>query len=75
MTKIFSPEQLRQLVEQNLPPDPGDGKTHALIGTVDQNGAQVLAVMKFTNVWQLQAAARHDWNGDNEVGAKIIARW
>jgi hypothetical protein len=78
-TSIFSPEALSKVVSDTLPADARPGEK-IVVGTVDQNGAQVVASFK-NNVqgsglnWELQAAARHDWNGDNSVGAKVLLRW
>lgn len=74
MIGIFSPEALAKVVSETLPADakPGD---KVVVGTVDQNGAQVVASFKLKDKWELQAAARHEWNGDNSVGAKVLLRW
>lgn len=72
-TTIFSPDQLKQLVTKTLVDVPKDHKI-AVVGTVDQHGAEVVA--NFTsqnNEWQLQAAYRHDWSGDNEIGATVMS--
>lgn len=71
---LFTPEALQQII-QKLPPEPNDGKTHSLIGSVDSQGVQVAVVMKFADTWQVQGVVKHDWNGDNTVGAKLIGRW
>lgn len=73
-TSIFSPEALKKVIDNTLP---ADGKTgeKVVVGTVDQNGAQVVASFKFKEKWELQAAARHEWAGDNSVGAKVLLRW
>lgn len=78
---IFSSEQLARVVREALPTDADTG-TKVLVGTVDQDGAQV--VVAFKNIaagdtrrptWEVQAAARHTWAGDNQVGAKAIMQW
>lgn len=75
MNSIFSPEALTKVVTETLPND-GKPNEKAVVGTVDQHGAQVVASFKFKeDRWELQAAARHDWNGDNSVGAKVLLRW
>lgn len=74
---IFSPEQLDKIVTETLPADAGPG-TKVVVGAIDQHGAQVVASFKSSldgTGWELQAAARHDWNGDNSVGAKVLLRW
>ncbi len=73
---IFSPQQLDSIVQQTLPSVP-EGHTNAVVGTVDQKGAQVVAVFKLgdDNRWTASAVARHEWSGDNEVGGSIIYSW
>ncbi len=74
-TNIFSPESLKKVIDTTLPSD-GKPNEKVVVGTVDQHGAQVVASFKFKeNKWELQGAARHDWNGDNSVGAKVLLRW
>ena len=54
-----------------------DGHTNAVIGTVDQTGAQVIVVAKLgaDKNWTVSAEGRHDWSGDNQVGANVIYSW
>lgn len=76
-TSIFSPESLQKLVDESLPKDAGPND-HVVVGTLDETGAQVVAGFTFHEskaTWELQAAARHDWGGNNEVGAKVLLRW
>lgn len=69
---IFSQEQLRKLVADTLPPAT-DGHSVAVVGTVDQHGAQVVAGFTSKNQqWRFNGAFRHDWNGDNTVGAQVM---
>ena len=74
VTTFFSQAQLAKIVSETLPPV-SDDHTIAVVGTVDADGAQVVA--NFTRRtgsgdWQLQAAYRHDWNGDDRVGAHVM---
>lgn len=74
---LFAPEQLAKLVAETLPPDAKPGEK-VVVGTVDQHGAQVVASFKFQSAkaaWELQAAAHHDWNGNDTIGAKVLLRW
>lgn len=73
-TTIFSPERLQQVIDETIPADAKPGE-HFVIGTLDQSGAQVVAVFQVNQAVRLEAAARHNWNGENQVGAKVIARW
>ncbi len=75
-TTILTPEQLKTLSDAAVKTVP-DGHSNAIIGTVDQDGAQIVAVAKLgpSNNWDVTAAARHDWSGDNEVGASVIYSW
>ena len=71
---------LAALVAEALPADARPGET-VIIGTVDSNGAQVVASLTFragwwrAGRWELQAAAQHRWSGDDSVGTKILLRW
>jgi hypothetical protein len=71
---IFSPEQLEQIIQRTLPATPAN-HSHAVVATVDQNGAQVVASFKRTSHWELQAAAQHEWSGDDSVGARVLLSW
>lgn len=75
-TTIISSDQLNAIAAQTLPTVP-DGHSNAIVGTVDQNGAQVVAVFKLgaSKNWDVTAVGRHDWSGDNEVGASVIYSW
>jgi hypothetical protein len=71
---IFSQTQLQQAVAA-IPPDLPEGHSSAIVGTVDQTGAQVIVGFKkdaLGGTWQAQGAFRHDWSGDNSVGARFI---
>lgn len=76
-TGIFAPKQLQHLIDESLPTDAIPGEK-VVVGTIDKTGAQVLATFKWHSqkaTWELKAAARHDWSGDNNVEAKVILRW
>ena len=72
---VFGPDQLAAAVKQAdaaVPP----GHTNALVGTVDSTGAQVLLTMKMgTGGWTASGIARHDWSGDNQIGASVVYSW
>lgn len=75
---IFSQAALDQLVEQAIPSDLPEGHNSAIVGTVDQEGAQV--VIGFNRdaaggTWEASGAFRHTWAGDNQVGARLIYSW
>lgn len=75
---IFSNAQLAKLVADTVVPQTDPAHTHVVVGTVDQQGAQVVASFKKSGSgagWELQAAARHDWSGDNSVGGRVILKW
>lgn len=74
MANILSPEALQRVIVETLPPD-GRPNEKIVVGTVDQHGAQVVASFKMKERWELQAAARHDWSGENTLGAKVLLRW
>lgn len=69
---LFAPEQLKQIVADTLIDVPKDHRV-AVVGTFDRNGAAVVA--NFASVdgrWKLQAAYRHDWSGNDSIGAKVM---
>lgn len=74
MPAVFSQARLAEIVASVLPSDAKPGEK-VVVGTIDDHGAQVVASFKLRDAWELQAAARHDWNGDNTVGAKVLLRW
>lgn len=71
---IFSQAALEKAVASVLPTDAPVG-AKVVVGTIDQDGAQVVASFKLKDKWELQAAARHDWGGKNSVGAKVLLQW
>lgn len=79
MTNIFSPEALAKIVNDTLPSATDKDHTNAIVGGIDQNGAQVVAHFEYDakRGWVLNAdaVARHDWSGDNSVGARVILKW
>ena len=73
-TTFFSQAQLARIVQETLPPV-SDDHTIAVVGTVDNDGAQVVANFTRrtgTGDWTLQAAYRHDWAGDVRIGAHVM---
>lgn len=73
----FSQQQLDAIVHQALASSLPDGHTNAIVGMVDEHGAQVVAGFHFgeSDRWEFQGAFRHDWSGANEAGAKLICSW
>jgi hypothetical protein len=74
MPEIFSQARLTEIVSSVLPADAKPGEK-VVVGTVDEHGAQVVASFKLRDHWELQAAARHDWDGTDSVGGKVLLRW
>lgn len=76
-TSIFSPEALDKIVNETIPSTPNATDFHSyVVGGIDQDGAQVVALLKFSDdKWEVSAAARHNWTGDNSVGAKVLLRF
>ena len=76
---IFSPDQLAQIVQQTIPAATDATHQNAIVGSVDQTGAQVVAhfVYKPQSGWELNAnaVARYDWTGDVSVGAQVLLKW
>lgn len=75
MITVLTPSQVQSLIN-TMPPLPSN-HTNAIVGTLDQNGAQVLASFKMGpgDKWIATGAARHEWSGQNEVGASVIYSW
>lgn len=71
---IFSNEQLAKVVAESLPKD-AQKNEKIVIGTIDQDGVQVVASFKLKEKWELQAAVRHNWDNTDAVGAKVLLRW
>lgn len=74
---IFNADQLATLVS-TIPNDLPEGHANAIVGGVDQTGAQVVVGFQrdaLKGTWQAQGAYRHTWAGDNQVGAKLIYSW
>lgn len=73
---LFGPEQLQKIVDaQQLDPR---GGSHAIVGTVNTEGVQVVAAMTFHGqkaMWEVQAVAEHSWDGDNSGQARVIVQW
>ena len=77
-THLFSPGQLRNIVDETLKQaDIPQGHKNAIVGTVDVDGAQVVAGFKLgaNDRWQFQGAFRHDWSGANTAAASVVASW
>lgn len=71
----FSPDAMSRLIAETLPA----AETHhvAIVGSVDQTGAQVVAGFTSTDgKWSASGAYRHDWTtGDNAGVATVIYKW
>ncbi len=74
-TILFSHNQLAQAVKDALVTEVPAGHTNALIGIIDQTGAQVLVSFKLKDRWTATGVARHDWGGDNTAGASLVYSW
>lgn len=79
MSTIFSPEQLKEIVNKTIPADdPQDSHNFVLVGSIDQTGSQVVARFeKKYNKWVLDTDAvwQHDWSGEDRVGAQVLLKW
>lgn len=71
---VFSQEQLAKIVAETIPADAKPNEKF-LIGTVDQTGAKVMAVLKLKDEWEVQAVAEANWKGSKSAGAKVMKRW
>lgn len=69
---IFTPEALQKVIASATPFVP-QGHKMAVVCTVDSDGAQaVVNLHSKGDVWTVGAAYKHDWNGDNAVGADVV---
>lgn len=78
MTNVFSAAELNRIVQQTIPAATDATHRNAVVGTVDQSGAQIVASFRRPTgaaEWTLEAAARHTWTGDNQAGASVILKW
>lgn len=73
---VFSKEQLAAIVK-TAALDVPDGHKNAIVGGVDESGAQVIVSVKLDtqNRWTAQGAIRHDWTGKNFAGGELIYSW
>lgn len=79
MTNFFSrPELARQIAAALADTPLPDGHDSAIIGGVDTTGAQIVLVAKIsvkTGALKISGIARHEWSGDNQVGASVLYSW
>lgn len=79
MTSLFSrPELARQIAAALADTPMPAGHDSAIIGGVDTNGAQIVLVAKIsvkTGTLKISGLARHEWTGDNSVGAAVLYSW
>lgn len=71
---IFSQEALDKIIKETLPADAKPGEK-VVVGAVNDKGVQVVASFKLKGKWEIQAAAKRDWSGKKEAGAKVLLRW
>ena len=71
----FDSAAIKKSVESLLPADVKPGEK-VIVGSVDTQGAQIVAAMKFHgDRWEVQAVARHNWTGENAAEGRVILRW
>jgi hypothetical protein len=68
---MFSQAELAKVVAKTVPPN----RTHAVVGTVDEDGMAVVVKMTLRERWEVSAAYRRDWAGDQQTGVKVIYSW
>jgi flagellar hook assembly protein FlgD len=76
---MFSNDQLQKLVSETLPVVTSpEGHQNALVGTVNDEGVQVVVALKRNTEhasWEVQGGYKHTWDGDNQAGAKVLVTW
>lgn len=76
---IFNTRQLERIVADVLRDNPAIGAhDNAIVGAVDSTGVQVVIAFSkdvARGRWTATAAGRHDWSGENSVGATVIYSW
>jgi hypothetical protein len=68
---IFSSAELARVVAETVPAD----RTHAIVGSIDKDGAAIVVKMQLKEHWEVQAAYKRDWAGDATLGAKVVWSW
>ena len=68
---FFTPQALQTAIDAATKDMPATAKG-AFVGTVDQSGAKVALVIRNDNGWTIEGALAHDWNGDTQIGGKLI---
>lgn len=69
---MFNPDELAVIVKHIIP----TGATKAVLGTVDNTGAQIIVGLGFENKtgkWEIQGSFEHKWSNDN-IG-KVAVLW
>ena len=74
---LFSAEQLAKAVASVEPLIPKEHTRGALVGTVDDSGAQVVVMLRpgENGHWSANLVGRHEWSGDNQAGASLVYSW
>lgn len=67
---MFDQAALSRAVQAIVP----EGHTSAIMGTVDNNGAQVIVGMNLgkNDEWEIQGQFQHTWTGDNNGQVKVL---
>lgn len=73
---FLDPAQLRATIDKVIPHIPA-GHTDAIVGTVDQQGVQLLVTATFgaKGHWKLSGIVRHDWTGNDSVATELMYSW
>lgn len=76
---MFDQASLAKVVKETLAPEVDAQHTGAIVGTVDQTGAQVVLLMKRGPdtgfQWQASVAVRHEWAGGTDVTGQVLLKW
>jgi len=73
---IFSSDALAKVIKETLPEVPA-GKTIAVVGMFDKNGAKIIISFRRDwghTTWQAFGSAQHDWDVQGGAGTKLEAK-
>lgn len=74
---MFSTDQIKQAIQQNLNTDINvpDGHKAALVTFINTDKAELAFAIKVNDKWSVDLIASHEWTGNNEVGVISKVTW
>lgn len=72
---LFTPEALQKAIDATkveITPE----KHGAIVGALDANGVKVGLVFKSVDgKWRAEGAFEHSWDGNDQIGGKVVMTW